>query len=79
MKNEINNTKNVKTYLLFGRSNVEAYENEKFEDININDVHKFEFKSFDEQLVFAKSMVLHTNSNSFTFIFEKDYKIINNI
>ena len=67
-----------KVYLILGPDNVEAFDHQEYEDIDVNDVHEYEFKTTDEKVAFCKGIQLTAEYENYTFIDEDEYKTIIN-
>ena len=68
-----------KVYIITGKYNVEAFEYEEYENIDIDFVHKFEFNTTDEKGAFCKGVQLTARYEDYTFIDEDEYEMLVNL
>lgn len=66
----------IKVYMIYLDSNVAAYNEDRYDDVNLEEVTKKEFKSKAEMKAFVKGMEFAgwSHESEFKFISKKEYK-----
>jgi hypothetical protein len=71
--------KMYKVYLIIGKYNVEAFNDECFEDIDSSKVNCFKFKTVNEKVAFCGGIQLTADYDNYCFIDKDEYEMIINL